>query len=213
MSLESDLDVLEKWLADPANKNDCLQFVRGFLMVSPTELAKRILAESAKVAQPPPEAELDLPQGAKVRRVKSRTEVGILIRWKGALTALEPLSEEAAANLEEAEKRSDLVSKLETRLVRFGEVWGTKFVRTGKSWRGPFKDVRYLLTVPGGYVYISTAVVSKKLDESTWDETEVEAFFHTLRIVPKSRPPNQARPLGLKQSSPRVNPEKTRLPQ
>jgi len=62
--LENDLEVLEKWLADPANKIDCLQFVRGFLVASPAGLATRILEASAKVAEPPPEAEMDLPEGA-----------------------------------------------------------------------------------------------------------------------------------------------------
>lgn len=145
--LENDLEVLEKWLATPENENDCLQFVRGFLLLSPSELATRILEESAKAAEPPPEAEMDVPDGAKVRRVKSRTEVGVLIRWKGTLTALDSISEEAAVNIEEVESQSDGVSKLETLPVRFGEISGTKFVRTGESWRGPFKDVRYLLTV------------------------------------------------------------------
>ena len=183
--LGADLAALEAWLGEPANKNDCLQFVRGFLMVSPSELAKRIIEESAKAAEPPPEAEMDLPRDAKVRRVKSRTEVAMIIRWKGTLTAIDAVSEETADNFAEAEKRSDGVSKLAILSVRFGEVAGTKFVRTGDSWRGPFKDVRYLLTAPGGHVYISTAVVSKKLDESKWDETQLEAYFHTLRVVRK----------------------------
>jgi hypothetical protein len=183
--LETDLKALEEWLGEPANKDDCLQFVRGFLMVSPSELAKRIIEESAKASEPPPEAEMDLPKDAKVRRVKSRTEVAMIIRWKGTLTAIDSVTEEAAANFAEVENRSDGVSKLAILPIRFGEVEGTKFVRTGDSWHGPFKDVRYLLTAPGGHVYISTAVVSKKLDESKWDETQLEAYFHTLRVVRK----------------------------
>lgn len=185
--LERDLAALEAWLDEPANKTDCLQFVRGFLMVSPSELAKRIIEESTKAIEPPPEAEMDLPVNAKVQRVKSRTEVAMIIRWKGTLTAIDSVSGEAAANFEDAEKRSDGVSELSILPVRFGEVAGTKFVRTGDSWRGPFKDVRYLLTVPGGHVFISTGVVSKKLDESKWDETQLEAFFHTLRVVRKQK--------------------------
>lgn len=106
-------------------------------------------------------------------------------RSKGTLTATDSVSEEAAANFAEAENRSDGVSKLSLMPVRFGEVTGTKFIRTGDSRRGPFKDVRYLLAAPGGHVYISTAVVSKKLDESKWDESQLEAYFHTLRVVRK----------------------------
>lgn len=183
--LEADLGALEEWLDEPANKNDCLQFVRGFLMVSPSELAKRIVEETAKAAEPPPEAEMDLPKDAKVRRVKSKTEVAMIIRWKGTLTAIDSVTEEAVSNIAEVENRSDGVSKLAILPVRFGEVAGTKFVRTGDSWRRPFKEVRYLLTAPGGHVYISTAIVSKKLDESKWDETQLEAYFRTLRLVRK----------------------------
>src|SRR5580765_4631269 len=57
--LEADFAALEKWLSDPANENDCLQFVRGFLMVSPSELAKRIIEESEKGPELPPEDEMD----------------------------------------------------------------------------------------------------------------------------------------------------------
>lgn len=181
--LEADLAALEVWLDEPGNKHDCLQFVRGFLMVSPSEIAKRIVEESAKAAEPPSEAIMDLPREAKVRRVKGKTEVAMIVRWKGTLTAIDSVTVEAAANFAEIENRSDGVSKLVTLPVSFGEVTGTKFVRTGDSWRGPFKDVTYLLTAPGGHVYISTAVISKKLDGSKWDETQLEAFFHTLRVV------------------------------
>jgi len=183
--LEADFVVLEEWLSDSANENDCLQFVRGFLMVSPSELAKRIIEESTKGAELPPEVEMDSPKDAKVRRVRSRAEVAMIIRWKGTLTAIDSISEEAAASVADDEQRSDGASRLVIVPVRFGNVSGTKFVRTGDSWRGPFKDVRYLLAASGGHVYISTAVVSKKLDESKWDETQLEAYFHTIRVVRK----------------------------
>ncbi len=181
--LANDLEALQQWLADPAHENDCLQFVRGALMVSPARLATRILEQSATPAAPPPQAEMDLPKGAKVRRVKSRAGLGILIRWKGMLAALDAVSEEAAAGLEEAEGQDDGRSKLVSQPVRFGEASGTKLVRTGDSWCGPFKNVCYLLTVPGGRVHCSVAVVSRRLDGSQWDESPREAFFHTLRVI------------------------------
>ena len=31
-------------------------------------------------------------------------------------------------------------------------------------------------------VYLSSAVVSKKVDEAKWDETLLEAYLHTLRV-------------------------------
>lgn len=182
--LEKDSTALAQWLADPLNENDCLQFVRGYFLVTSTEeLAKRILSEAASSREQLPSPEMDLPQGAKVRRVKSRTQVAMIIRWQGTLTAFDVVPEEAAASIEEAEKRNDGESQLTVLPIRFGQVTGTKFVRTGESWRGPCKDVRYFLSVPGGVVSISTAVVSKKIDESKWDESEMEKYFHTLRVV------------------------------
>jgi hypothetical protein len=47
--LEDDLNALESWLFIPEHRNDCLQFVRGCLMVSPSDLAKRILEVSKKL--------------------------------------------------------------------------------------------------------------------------------------------------------------------
>ncbi len=155
--------------------------------LSPSTLARRVLEESAKAAEPPLSTEMDLPRDAKARRVKGGTQVAMLIRWRGTLTAIDSLSERAAAKFAEAEKRSDGGSNLAILPLRFGEVAGTKFVHTGDTWRGPFKGVNYLLIAPGGQVSISTAVVSKKLDESKWDETQLVAYFHTLRVVRKYR--------------------------
>ena len=69
--------------------------------------------------------------------------------------------------------------------VHFGDVVGAKFVRTGESWRGPFKEVRYVLTAPGGHVCVSASAMGKNLDESNWNESKLEAHFHTLRVVRK----------------------------
>lgn len=186
--LEDDLAALEEWLSVPTQASDCLQFVRGFLLVSPSELAKYILEESAKQAEPLPLLEMSLPEGAKLRRVESRTETGALLRWKGLITSLDVVSSEAAANLAELEGQKgagDEGVEISVSPVSFGGVKGTKFVRTGDSWFGPFKDVRYVLLVPGGHVHATTSPIGKNVDEAKWDETALEAYFHTLCIVGK----------------------------
>ena len=71
-------------------------------------------------------------------------------------------------------------------LLRAGQ--RTKFVRTGESWRGPYKEVRYVLTVPGGYIYASAWPFGKNVDESKWDESALEANFHTLRVARRTGP-------------------------
>ena len=151
--LEDDLAALEEWLSFPTQASDCLQFVRGFLLVSPSELAKDLLEESAKQAEPLPLLEMSLPEGAKLRRVESRTETGALLRWKGLITSLDVVSSEAAANLAELEGQKgagDEGVEISVSPVSFGGVKGTKFVRTGDSWFGPLKDGAMSSSCPVG---------------------------------------------------------------
>lgn len=183
--LEEDLSALEAWLALSKNKNDCLQFVRGCLLVSPAELAERILDESAKAATPPPCVEIDLPDEVKTKRIGNRSEVALILKWKGLMVSFDAVNEDSAGLGLKALSRDDLASDLAVSSVQYGKVEGTKFVRTGKA--APFmKFVSYLLTVPGGHVQIAAAAVGKKIGVAKWDESIVEAFFHSLRVVQKS---------------------------
>ncbi|HXT42074.1 MAG TPA: hypothetical protein VN887_18845 [Candidatus Angelobacter sp.] len=176
--LREDLAALQEWLSALEQENDCLHFAIGFLMVSPSGLVKWIQEESKRIAEPPLYVEMDLPTDAKLRKDS-------LISWKGLLIALDVVSEKAAATLAEVEAQGDGRVEISVSSVRFGEVVGTKFVRTGESWRGPFKEVRYVLTVPGGRVCASASALGKNLDEAKWDESKLEARFHTLRVVSK----------------------------
>lgn len=176
--LEEDMAVLQEWLSAPEQENDCLHFVTGFLMVSPSELVKWIQEESKRIAEPPPSVEMGWPPNAKIRKDN-------LVSWKGLLIALDVVSEEAVATLVEVKSQSGGRVEVSVSSVRFGEVVGTKFVETGESWRGPFKEVSYVLTAPGGHVCVSASAMGKNLDESNWDESKLEAHFHTLRVVHK----------------------------
>ena len=97
--LEEDMAALQEWLSAPEQKNDCLHFVIGFLMVSPSELVKRIHEESKRIAEPPTSVEMGWPPNAKVRKDN-------LVSWKGLLVALDVVSEEAAANFAQTEAQS-----------------------------------------------------------------------------------------------------------
>ena len=101
--LEEDLSALEAWLSLPENENDCLQFVRGFLLVSPAELARRVLEESAKAATPPPWVEIDLPDEVKAKRIGNRTEAALILKWKGLMVSLQSMPEELAVKLAKGE--------------------------------------------------------------------------------------------------------------
>jgi hypothetical protein len=182
--LKEDGAALQSWLSEPEQQNDCLHFASVFLsMVEPSELVGQISEHIRRSAEPQPFAEMDLPKGAKLRKDK-------LVSFKRLLIALDAVSEEAAANFAELEGRrgaGDAGVEIGVFPVRFGQVTGTKYVRKGESWRGPYKEVRYVLTVPGGHIYASASPFGKHVDESKWDESELETSFHTLRVVCKQQ--------------------------
>ena len=182
--LKEDSAALQTWLSAPEQQNDCLHFASVFLsMISPSELVTQILEEAKKLTEPQPTAEMDLPDGAKLRKDK-------LISFKKLLIALDAVSEEAAANFAAALGRrgaGDARVRIEVFPVHFGQVSGTKFVGKGESWRGPYKEVTYILNAPGGHIYASASSLGKNVDESKWDESELEASFHTLRVVRKQQ--------------------------
>jgi len=180
--LKEDGAALQSWLSEPEQQNDCLHFASVFLsMIESSELVAQVLEHTRKLAEPRPVAEMDLPEGAKVRKDK-------LISFKKLLIALDAISEEEANNFADLEGRrgaGDANVEIEVSPVRFGAVTGTRFVRKGESWRGPYKEVRHVLFAPGGHIYASASPIGKHADESKWDESEIEAHFHTLRVVRK----------------------------
>jgi hypothetical protein len=183
--LEEDLSVLEAWLSLPENENDCLQFVRGFLLVSPSEMAKRILEESAKAAIPPPWVEIDLPDEVKTKRVGNRDEAALILKWKGLMVVFQAIPKEWAELTSSAwgERPNSMVT---SSVVCFGDARGTKFVRITdlRNLLGTNdKSVGYLLEAPGGLISISADAISKKVNHETWDESMLENLFHTLRVV------------------------------
>ena len=179
--LEQDHAALEHWLDQLGGKGDPLHFALGFFITtSAEELAKAIKEEAQKPPEPILHLHWELPPGAKQRRVPEAGDAGMLVRWKGLLLAIDILTEEALANLRDAAAHAwPNVASLASE-VQLGEITGTKIVTRGESWRGPFKNVTYFLTVPGGHVEVSVSSTAK--DELNWDESRLEAHLHTLRV-------------------------------
>lgn len=181
-----DFAALQLWMADAARQNDPLQFVLGLsLVASAEEFVKRIKEE----AERPPEPELclhmDLPPGAKVRRVPGGTESGKLVTLRGLWLAIDALPEQAVANLYDAAVGNAHVKDRSEQTVSVGAVAGQKLIVRGEAWNGKFKEVAYRLTVPDGYVTASISAFGKRVDQSSWDESPFEACFHTLRVESK----------------------------
>lgn len=178
--LEDDLNCLESWLSVPENENDCLHFVRGFLMLSPSGLAKRILEETEK--PPPPRVEIDLPDDVKCKRIANREEAALILRWKGLIASLQAMPEEMAVKTTRIRWQERPRSE-----VTFGGVGGSKCVSLSDHWFPLLgtrqKEVEYLLHPPGGRVFVTLAPISKRINHETWDESIFENLFHTMRVV------------------------------
>jgi hypothetical protein len=47
------------------------------------------------------------------------------------------------------------------------------------------EGTHYALTVPGGFVTGGIIAFGKKVDAVNWNDSKVEPYFHTLRVVLK----------------------------
>ncbi len=179
--LRQDHAALEHWLSQLNGKGDPLHFALGFFVTTSAEELARVVREEA---EKPPEPKLrlhwELPPGAKQKHVPEAGLAGMLVRWKCLLLAIDTVTEEALVNLRDASGQYCTGGRCCSSEVRFGQVSGTKIVTSGESWRGPFKNVCYFLVVPGGSVAVSVSSTAK--DELNWDESKLEAFFHTLSV-------------------------------
>ncbi len=200
--LEEDKAALQNWLSKPEQTNDCLHFAAGvFLIASPAELVKQVLEESKRQKESLPWVEMNLPEGIKPRRFDDEGDGGMFVKWMGLAFSIGlPTTH---ANRPAA--LHDFRNKVTSFAVQFGKVTGTKFIEIGENRFGrPDKRIIYVLAVPGGQVEVSLVFLGKQpsakwdeanwkeysqLDQSKWDETPVESFFHTLRVVMKP-PPN-----------------------
>jgi hypothetical protein len=192
--LEEDRTALEQWLSSLGEKGDPLHFVLGFfLTASPEELAALIKEEAEKPPEPKLCLHMELPPGARLKRVARASESTRIVTFKGVWLGMDALPKEAVDNLFDA-TLGPACGWLDSSIpeVRFGPVTGRKLVAKGEGSQGPMKQIYYALSVPGGHVFGSICPIGKKVDQLQWDESPFEAVFHTLRV--ETKPPSTLNP-------------------
>jgi hypothetical protein len=178
-ALAQDAAELEGWLASASGKNQRLYFI---LPILPD--ADVLLVESP--AEPPTRGEvtMELPHGAKVTKENGCWAVSWHRLYLSILPShCEEMHSEMGRLRDHA--RSQPMINGEGFIVadvRFGNVSGIKC--TSRTRAPKSKRVDYALEVAGGYVVATVDSRAKDFDES-----EFEAYFHTLRIMNYPPPP------------------------
>lgn len=200
--LDQDSVALSNWLSAPEQSTDCLHFAKAaFYIASPSEMLRMIREQSEKQKQLLPCVEMDLWPDVKPRRFEEDGDGGMFVKRKGLLFAIGVVSEETAAKGQRPASLHVGYKQVTSSPVRFGGVTGTKYVGIIDDVTGvAAKSIIYVLAVPGGHVEVSVVFIGKRpkakcnkakteedtrIDLTKWDETPVESFFHTLRVVMK----------------------------
>lgn len=173
-ALAEDAAELDKWLSSSKGKDKRLYFILPILPDAVEVLLVKHPPESPERG----EVTMELPRGAKVTRENGCWAV----EWHKLLLSLYPshceeMHSEASRSRDNAKSRPMTAGDGFTVAdVQFGDVAGLKCVSKMRSPK--FKQVDYALEVPGGYVVAS--VQSRTRD---FDESELEAYFRTLRVL------------------------------
>jgi len=121
---------------------------------------------------------MELPEGAKASK-----EYGCLsVKWRRLYLSLYPSHREDmhsfAGRFKENAKSQPMSDGNGTSVadVHFGEVSGVKCTSKMKSPK--FKRLDYALDVPGGHI-----VAVLQSTSGDFDESELEALFHTMRVL------------------------------
>jgi len=171
-------------LKSSGGKKAAGQWVLAFLSYRPGLLARRLLAPP-QAQDELPEIVFESPDGWSFERVPLSLHLRRGRKQIGAIISLDAPS--LAHILHQNELREKVQSQNRNRLavvgswtkspVQYGEARGHKFLYEQVA-PVPWKSVQYLLEVAGGNVNIM-------LDggETNFDEMELEARLHTLRIA------------------------------
>jgi hypothetical protein len=179
-ALQEDAAELERWLATPGLQDARLYFVLPIL----PEAVEVLLTEQSQEPPERGEVSLELPDGAKIMKENGCWSV----KWRRLLLCLAPshreeMHREAGRFKDEAKSRPIVGgSGMSVADVRFGQVSGIKCITKVASPR--FKRLEYALEVPGGYV---TAALAQGAGD--FDESEIERYFRTLRVLNYPPPP------------------------
>lgn len=176
--LASDRDLLERWLVDKPSHP--AHWIRGFLLSA--DLATH-LTRPAEPSPRGPEMLLEPPIGWNVKTVPYRLDLkaGTVI---GSILAIDQ------ASFEGSQRERELTAKLrrpyeqtanEISDVALDRCSGKKFVFR-RITPAPWKQVDYLLQVPGGFVWIQLSTMTGV----DFDESLLESSLHTLRLLPSA---------------------------
>jgi hypothetical protein len=178
--LAEDAAELEKWLSSSTGKDERLYFITPIL----PDAVEILLVERPPTPPERGEVTMDLPGGAKVTK-----ENGCWSVKCGRLYLELYPSHREEMHSTAGRSRGDAKSRPMTAGdgfgvvdVQFGRVVGLKCVSRRASLKS--KQVNYALEVPGGYVVADLFAFDKDFDES-----ELEAYFHTLRVLNYPPPP------------------------
>jgi hypothetical protein len=179
--LTEDSTILKRWLQE-AKGHDAVIWIAGYLM-RPGPLARQLLAPP-----PPPDYTVgfEAPLGwaatsgpRALSLTKGKLHCYVMVLDKSGFERFQ----RDAANREEQQRNSknplaDFGVWTATSVV-FEQCYGQKYlyIRAGEA---AWKQVDYLLEVPGGFVFVRVGHASGK----DFDETDVEQKFHSLAVIP-----------------------------
>jgi hypothetical protein len=172
--LEEDRELLERWLADKPDHP--AHWILGFIL-SPT-----LATDLTQPPEPPPrgpEMRFETPDGWKVKSVPFRLDLKAG-KVTGSIMAIDQSGFDGS--LREREQTAKLRQPGQETANEISDVSldgcsGKKYVfRMIKP--APWKQVDYLLRVPGGCVWIRLSTMTG----ADFDESPLEAKLHTLRL-------------------------------
>lgn|SRR5208283_2378025 len=181
--LSEDRIELETWLAGPGRGEDRLGYLVGFLLMS-SQFASKLLETPQKPPAAEREVHIDLPAWCKVKKGLGYYGTHWEVEWRRFLVVLFPVKEDRMVKLDrdfrDGVARHPLCGSDGTSVqeVHFGEASGLKCIELSTE-RGTYKRVQYALNAPGGHVHIIIGPESVAFDES-----QFEAYFHTLKVIP-----------------------------
>jgi hypothetical protein len=187
-ALAEDRQLLETWLKNEASGDHPAYWVLGYL------LSPDIAAHLTRPAEPPPRGPVmsfDAPEGWEVKIVPFRLDLkkGKVI---GSIQAIDAVTLGHFRAAYEAPAPPvgiappGIKASSQSLEVSFGPCAGTKYLRVcsapvpGKQMDDVWKQVDYLLSVPGGYVFVFLGTVTGV----DFDETELESRLHTVTLSP-----------------------------
>ena len=176
-TVAADLAALEEWLRSFESDDHpgwcAAGAVRGLLTYG-FEVAT--LGEDPDPG-PLPTIRLDPPPGWT-----AETAPATLTLTKGRRGAIQALFITGQSGFGPTLRRQWRAGGLSPEPATFGPVSGEKLT-TEQPGPIPWKQVQYVLDAPGGPVFLSVCRTTGR----TFDETELEAVLHTLRVVPPRR--------------------------